>query len=192
VLGLGVGYPEQAAAVGREFGTPLATMRGYVDRMSEPTFPPAPDVAYPRIIAANGPKMVALAGDISDGVLPAGLPPEFTAEVRGILGPDKLLVVGLSVDTDRATARQRASTVHGRYATALARLGYSTQEIADVSDRLIDALIAHGDPAAVAATVREHRTAGADHVTLLLPIGIDYAAGLARLEELAPALADLA
>src|ERR1700678_2504733 len=30
VLGLGVGYPHQAASVGRDFGRPLATMRGYL------------------------------------------------------------------------------------------------------------------------------------------------------------------
>src|SRR6516164_7573269 len=58
VLGLGVGYPEQAASTGQEFGSPLATMRDYLDRMDSPTWPPAPDAAYPRILAANGPKML--------------------------------------------------------------------------------------------------------------------------------------
>ena len=75
VLGLGVGYPQQAASTGREFGSPLATMRDYLDRMDSPTQPPAPDVAYPRIIGANGPKMLALAGEMADGALPAMLPP---------------------------------------------------------------------------------------------------------------------
>ena len=42
VLGLGVGYPEQAASTGQEFGNPLATMRDYLDRMDSPTWPPAP------------------------------------------------------------------------------------------------------------------------------------------------------
>ncbi|NKQ54663.1 LLM class flavin-dependent oxidoreductase [Amycolatopsis sp. K13G38] len=97
VLGMGVGYPQQAAATGREFGRPLATMRDYVRRMDEQTWPPAPDVAYSRIIGANGPKMLALAGEIADGALPAGRPPEFTAEARTTLGPDKLLVVALPV-----------------------------------------------------------------------------------------------
>jgi alkanesulfonate monooxygenase SsuD/methylene tetrahydromethanopterin reductase-like flavin-dependent oxidoreductase (luciferase family) len=55
-LGLGVGSPEQAASIGQEFGSPLATMRDYLDRMDSPTWPPAPDTGYPRIIAANGPK----------------------------------------------------------------------------------------------------------------------------------------
>jgi probable F420-dependent oxidoreductase len=80
VLGLGVGYPDQAASAGQEFGNPLATMRDYLDRMDSPTWPPAPDAPYSRIIAANGPKMLALAGEIADGAMPAGLPPEFTAQ----------------------------------------------------------------------------------------------------------------
>jgi probable F420-dependent oxidoreductase len=93
ILGLGVGYPHQAASAGREFGRPLATMRDYLDRMSAPTQLPAPEVAYPRIIGANGPKMLALAAELTDGALPAMKPPEFTAQARQLLGPDKLLVV---------------------------------------------------------------------------------------------------
>jgi probable F420-dependent oxidoreductase len=107
VLGMGVGYPAQAAGAGREFGSPLATMRDYVQPMDDTTWPPAPDVAYPRIIGAFGPKMLALAGEIADGAMPAGVPPEFTAQARRVLGPDKLLVVGLAVvaDTDRDRAK---------------------------------------------------------------------------------------
>ena len=56
VLGLGVGYPHQAASAGREFGRPVATMRDYLDRLTAPTQLPAPDVAYPKIIGANGPR----------------------------------------------------------------------------------------------------------------------------------------
>lgn len=93
VLGLGVGYPQQAASVDREFGRPLTIMRDYLDRMSAPTQLPAPEVAYPRIIAANGPKMLALAAELTDGAMPALKPPEFTAQARQLLGPDKLLVV---------------------------------------------------------------------------------------------------
>jgi probable F420-dependent oxidoreductase len=196
VLGLGVGYPQQAAGTGREFGSPLTTMRDYCDRMLAPTSPPAPDVPYPRIIAANGPKMLGLAGEIADGALPAVRPPEFTAYARQVLGPDKLLVMGLSVvsDTDRdrarATARETVSARLGdpSYAAALTRLGYSRQDIADVSDRLVDAIVAHGDPAAIAAKVGEHLAAGADHVTLLPPIGTDFSVGVDQLEHIASAL----
>jgi probable F420-dependent oxidoreductase len=196
VLGLGVGYPEQAASTGQEFGTPLSTMGGYLNRMDVPTWPPAPDVAYPRIIAANGPKMVALAAEIADGAMPAVMPVEFTAQARQLLGPDKLLVVGLSVVPDLAAERAKATArdaVSGRlnnpsYVTKMAGLGYSRQDIAEVSDRLVDALVAHGDPEAIAVKVREHLEARADHVTLLLPVGGDFAAGVHQLEQLVPAL----
>jgi hypothetical protein len=67
-------------------------------------------------------------------------------------------------------------------------LGYSDQEIADVADRVVDAMVAHGDRTAVAAAVREHLAAGADHVTLMLPMGTDFAAGIVQLESLSPAL----
>ncbi|HXB49452.1 MAG TPA: LLM class flavin-dependent oxidoreductase [Streptosporangiaceae bacterium] len=63
VLGLGVGYPEQAASTGQDFGRPLTTMRNYLERMAAPGMMPAPEAAYPRIIAANGPKMLALAAN---------------------------------------------------------------------------------------------------------------------------------
>jgi probable F420-dependent oxidoreductase len=199
IAGLGVGYPEQAASTGQEFGAPLVMMRDYLDRMGSPTWPPAPDAAYPRVIAANGPKMLALASEIADGALPAGLPAKFTAQAREVLGPDKLLVVGLSViadaDPDRAKAAARES-VSGRlgapsYAARMAELGYTAREIAEVDNRLVDALVAHGDAAAIAAKVQEHLYAGADHVTLLLPIGAEFATGIGQLEQLAPALVEL-
>ena len=199
VAGLGVGYPEQAASTGHEFGRPLVTMRDYLDGMDSPTWPPAPDTAYPRVIAANGPKMLALAGEIADGAMPAGLPAKFTAQAREVLGPDKLLVVGLSTipdaDADRAKAAAR-ETVSRRldapsYAAGIAGLGYSAREIAEVDDRIVDAIVAHGDSAAIAAKVREHLAAGADHVALLPPIGGEFGVGIDQLEQLAPALAEL-
>lgn len=196
VLGVGVGYPEQAAAAGREFGSPVATMRDYLERMSAPTVPPAPDAPYPLIIAANGPKLLALAAELTDGALPAVWPAEFTAEVRKSIGPDKLLVMATSVaaddDVDRARAVAREfGAVRLREPSAAAtllRLGYSEQDIAETSDRLVDAVMALGDPAMVAAKVREHVAAGADHVVLLLPIGTDVSAGVERFEQLASAL----
>jgi probable F420-dependent oxidoreductase len=195
---LGVGYPHQAASVDREFGRPVGTMREYLDQMGAPTQLPAPDVAYPKILGANGPKMLALSGEIADGAMPAMVPPEFTAQARQVLGPDKLLVVGLAVAADadperaKATARQTVAgrlAAPGTYAATMARLGYSEQEIAEVSDRLLDALVGYGGPAAIAAKVREHLTAGADHV-LVMPTA-DFAVGVDQLEQLAPTLARL-
>jgi probable F420-dependent oxidoreductase len=88
VLGLGVGYPQQADAVGRDFGRPLTTMREYVRAMRATT-----PVGYPLVLAANGPKMLALAAEIADGALPASPAAAATADARAALGPDGLLVV---------------------------------------------------------------------------------------------------
>jgi hypothetical protein len=53
------------------------------------------------------------------------------------------------------------------------------------SDELIDALVAHGDPAHVAEQLTGHLTAGADHVCvqLLAPDGADVIDGYTRLAQ---------
>jgi probable F420-dependent oxidoreductase len=199
VLGLGGGYPPQAAAVGREFGNPLATMRDYLEHMAAPTVPPAAQASYPRIVAANGPKMIALAGQMTDGAMPAGLPAAFTSQVRQALGPGKLLVVGLSVITDttdraraQAMARHTVATSLSRswFAATIARLGYTEHQAATVDDDLVDAIVAHGDPDSIAAAVNQHLAAGADHVVLMPPAsgGLDLTSGVGQLERLAPAV----
>ena len=72
----------------------------------------------------------------------------------------------------RAIAREFVPLYPGvpNYANNMFRLGYNeedfTAEGADVSDRLIDALVAWGDPAAIAARVRAHLDLGADHVAV--------------------------
>lgn len=121
VLGLGVGYPFQAAQVGRDYGRPLATIRDYLEQMTAgPPLAQVPELSYPRILAANGPKMLALAGEIADGAIPTLVPPQYTAGARQILGPDKILVIGLTVAVDddparaQAAARQFVSQIVGR------------------------------------------------------------------------------
>nr|WP_232069290.1 TIGR03620 family F420-dependent LLM class oxidoreductase [Mycobacterium saskatchewanense] len=184
VLGLGVGYPQQAASVTRDFGSPLATMRDYLETMGEPTWPPAPDAAFPRVIAANGPKMLDLAAKFADGAMPAMLPVESTKEARRALGPDKLLVVALSVIAEAGAAREAVANRLGvpSYAQRLRALGYSDRDIAEVSDGLVNAIVAQGDPGVVAARVNEHIAAGADHVILLPPIGAEFATAVEDLE----------
>lgn len=202
VLGLGVGYPEQAKSVGREFGSPLAAMRDYLERMAAPTMTPAPDAPYARIVAANGPKMTELAADLADGVLPAGLPSAFTAQTRQAVGPDKLLVVGMSTITDtadRGAARSAARTVaaaslaRGWFSDAMARLGYTPQQIAEPDDSFVGELVAYGDPESIAAAAAAHRVAGADHVIIMQggTVTQDFATAVAYLEQLAPALLEV-
>ena len=162
VLGLGVGYPFQAAQIGREYGRPLATVRDYFEQMTaEQPLAQVQELSYPRILAASGPKMLALAAEIADGAMPILVPPEYTASARQVLGPDKILVVGLTaaVDEDedraRAVARQYVSETVARpgspYAVNLTRLGYAAEEISAPSDEVVDAITAWGNPERIAA-----------------------------------------
>lgn len=189
VLGLGVGYPFQATAVGSKFGRPLQTVRNYLERMDIPqTMTPAPSVEYPRILGANGPKMLELASSMTDGAIPTLIPVEYTRTARSILGQDKLLVVGLAVVVDDDPARARATAeaftegTVGRpgspYAENLARLGYT-------GDDLVDAAVAYGTAADISAAIEQHLGAGADHVRISV-VATDFATGIDQLEQLTP------
>jgi probable F420-dependent oxidoreductase len=199
VLGLGVGYPFQATQVGRDYGRPLAAIRDYFEQMTaEQPLTQVPELSYPRILAANGPKMLALAAEIADGALPILVPPQYTANARQVLGPDKILAVGLTVAVDDDPARARAaagrfvSEVVGRpgspYALNLTRLGYAAEDISAATDEVVDAIIGWGNPEQVMAGIRRHLDAGADHVRVGT-IAPDFQAALESLERLGPALA---
>jgi probable F420-dependent oxidoreductase len=91
----------------------------------------------------------------------------------------------------RAAGRQHLSVYLDlpNYTNNLRRLGFTDDDFSDGgSDRLIDALIASGDEAAIAARVQQHRDAGADHVCIqVVNEGAD--APQAQWRALAPALA---
>ena len=61
-----------------------------------------------------------------------------------------------TADREAAAAKARnaaaASLSRSWYAATIARLGYTDQQIAAVSDELVSALVAHGDPDSIAAT----------------------------------------
>lgn len=200
VLGLGVGYRYQADVVGRPFGSPMQRTREYIARMNAPK--PTQhhvDAPYARIIAANGPRMLALAGEIADGAMPTVVPPSFTAEARRILGPDRLLVVGITTffGIDRAVARAAArrataaalSVPGSPYAANLVRQGFDPADVVAGGDAVVDAIAACGDADDVLAKVAEHRAAGADHVILTVPSDLRDALG--QLDGIAAALGSL-
>lgn len=201
VLGLGPGLPYQAEALGQQYARPYSMMREYLRAMTSPG--PMLVVAeqkFARILAANGPRMVELAGTSADGAHPGLIPAEYTASIRETLGPDKLLVVALSVVAmpDRYAAREAARQFlvgalgfpHSPYGANLSRLGYTTREIATGADRVLDAVMGYGRPDDIAAKAREHLDAGADHVLInsALP-GFDQ--GIEHMEWLAPALTEI-
>ena len=114
ILGLGVGYPQQADTVGKEFGRPVDTMRDYLATMDAAA--PETPALYARILGANRPRMLDLAARMTDGALPAGSTPTDTAATRTVLGPDKLVVVYLDVSTSQGTTDQVTATIQAHLA----------------------------------------------------------------------------
>ena len=170
LLGLGISH---APLIGDQWGKPLATMRTYVDGLADlgDDSPPSDQLC----IAALGPKMLELAGQRTAGACPYLVPPEHTALARESLGDGGLFVEqGFILEPDGPTARDiaRQSLDHyfglPNYANNWKRLGFTDDDIAQRSDRLIDALVVWGDLDAVAARTDEHFAAGADHVCLKL------------------------
>ena len=197
LLGIGVSHAPLVGFRGHAYEKPLSYMRGYLEAMQRAPFMAVGPSAVPAtVIGAIRPKMLQLAGEKPSGSHTYFVPPEHTKRARKILGPDKMLCVAQAVvlESDPATARAAARQYMRTYVPALPnytnnlrRLGFTDDDLAGTgSDRLIDALVAWGDVDAIAARVREHREAGADHVC----IQVITESGLARQEwrELAPAL----
>jgi probable F420-dependent oxidoreductase len=207
ILGVGVSHPHQAARAGYEYGRPLQRMNEYLDQMEAAAKSPFLAEPFPFVLAALGPKMLEVARDRADGAHPFLSPVEHTARARQILGPDKLLIphqaVVLEPDPAQARATARANLAVGQAATSVygqnfKRLGYTDEDLSDgFSDRLIDAIVAWGDEAAIARRIQEHLDAGADHVlvhpitsdhVMTRPAPQDVSTAADHLERLAPAL----
>lgn len=199
-LGVGVSHRFIVEASGQTFGSPLRTQREYLERMrasSSDTVRPAEP--FPTIVGAIGPRMMELARDHADGAVPSSMPVGHTRWAREVLGPDKLLVVGVSVipetDVERARAIARESPLlqhsDSPQQRALAPFGYSAEEVASVSDRLVDDTHAYGTPEQIAQRAREHLDAGADHVIAYAPFGLDLAAQIDVFEAVTPALSTM-
>jgi probable F420-dependent oxidoreductase len=175
VLGLGVSHvPLVEGRRGHTYGKPLSTMRAYLDAMDAADLAvtaPARNV----VLAALGPKMLALAGERTNGALPYNVTPEHTAEAKAILGPDRWLCVEqkICLTTDAARARAVAADPLARYMPMAnyrnnwLRLGFTEEDLAGKgSDRFLDAMVAWGDEAAIRARLQAHVDAGATHVCI--------------------------
>ena len=184
VLGLGASH---APVVGERYGRPLSTMRDYLDSLDGADPPLAPDR---RILAALGPRMLELARDRAAGAHPYLVTPEHTRRAREILGPDRVLAVEQSVDLDGGLDEARAFVADylrlPNYVANLQRLGYGEDDLRG-SDRLARDLVAFGGEEAIAARVREHFEAGADHVCVQV-IGMGDVFAREQWRRLAPAL----
>ena len=196
VLGVGVGHEYSTEARGYAWARPLTRMRAYLDRMDDaPWHAPEPAVGVHRLLAALGDGMLRLSGERALGAHTYFVPVAHTAHAREVLGPEPVLAAELTavLETDPDRARTVARWWTGgyleltNYAENLVRLGFETPELADGgSDRLVDETIAWGDELAIAARVREHLDAGADHVCVQFVNGDDADVCMPAYRALAP------
>ncbi len=197
LLGVGVSHAPSVAERGHEYARPLGTMGAYLDAMESALFRGVePAEPAPVVLAALGPKMLALAAERTRGAHPYFTPPEHTAMAREVMGegpllaPEQAFVLETDPAAARATAREHMAYYLrlDNYRRNLHRLGFADDDLdGGGSDRLADAIVAWGDVDAVRDRVKTHLDAGADHVCVQA-VGEDP---LGDLRQLAPALREL-
>lgn len=167
LLGIGIGHPEAT----KEYEKPLTMTRRFLDGIAGSEHPvPRERMA----LAALGPKMLDLSRERTLGTHPYFTPPAHTRFARERLGAGALVAPEQAVVIDTAgaddaleRARDYASLYLSlrNYTSNLRRFGYSDEAIADGGAKaLIDELVPQGSGEQVAAAVRAHLNAGADHV----------------------------
>jgi probable F420-dependent oxidoreductase len=183
VLGIGIGHPEHTD----EYRKPYDVLVEYLDALDVACVPTSR-----RVVAALGPKVLKLAAQRSAGAHPYLTTPEHTAQAHALIGntvflaPEHKVVLTRDATQARAIGRETVDFYLNlsNYLNNWKRLGFTDQDIAKPgSDKLIDAVVAHGTPEAIAARLTEHLDAGADHVAIQVLGGKDA---------LLPTLADLA
>ena len=183
LLGIGVGHPEAH----QQYRKPIDALREYLDKLDEYGVP-----KERRVVAALGPQVLKLSAQRSAGAHPYLTTPEHTATAREAMGPEAFLApehkVMLTTDAEKARAvGRKALDIYlnlQNYLNSWKRLGFTDEDVAKPgSDRLVDAVVAYGTVDAIAARLKEHLDAGADHVPVQVLTGPD---------KLVDALAELA
>jgi len=177
LLGLGVSSPVLVEKVRKHsYDKPLSFLKSYLAAMDEAMFNAVGPTEDPgRVLAALGPRMLALSATRANGAHPYLTTPDHTRQAREIIGSDALLAPEQMVvlKTDPGTARAIGRAAVGFYLRApgylanLRRFGFTDEDWADpkaASDRLVDAVVAWGDLDTIVRRVAEHHAAGADHV----------------------------
>jgi 5,10-methylenetetrahydromethanopterin reductase len=178
------------------------------------TPPPAP---VPILLGVKGPRALALAAEVADGVLCSVLAsPAHIRRVRATTGPQQhfkiVAYVPIAVTDDGARARawmrplvaRYVGVLHGQSILEDAGLDAArTQPLRDalvsrrpaadlVTDEILDAVAIAGTPAQCRAALARWAEAGADGVVAVVPEGADLADQIERLgSEVAPAWKDL-
>jgi probable F420-dependent oxidoreductase len=173
LLGVGIGHPEHTD----EYRKPYDVLVEYLDVLDEECVPTSR-----RVVAALGPKVLKLSAQRSAGAHPYLTTPEHTAQAREVIGnsvflaPEHKVVLSTDADEARAIGRQTVDFYLNlsNYLNNWKRLGFTDVDIAKPgSDKLIDAVVAHGTADDIAKRLGEHLEAGADHVTIQVLGGWD-------------------
>jgi probable F420-dependent oxidoreductase len=193
LLGLGVSHAVLIEREGRSYERPFSQMVGFLDQLdaASPTVP-----KERRVLAALGRRMLGVAASRSLGAHPYFVTTEHTVFARSVLGEGPLLApeVAVVMSADASAARELARGYMvgylslPNYVNNLRNTGWAEEDVTGGgSDRLVDALIPWGRAEAVAARLRQHREAGADHVCVQVISG-DGTFPLAAYRELAGGL----
>ena len=171
ILGVGVSHIPMVEGVrGHRYDKPIPAMRAYLKGLARDG---GDDL--PVVVAALGPKMLALSAEMSRGAVPYNVTPEHTAQAAAILGPNRILAVEqkVTIETDSIKARELGRKELARYMVLpnyrnnWLRIGFSEDDLANGgSDRFIDAMCLWGDVETVKKGLRAHFAAGATHVCL--------------------------
>ncbi len=173
ILGLGVSHiPMVEGLRGHRYDKPLGAMRAYLDGIHK-DLPKGAEA--PVMVAALGPKMLALSAEKSMGAVPYNVTPKHTAQAAAILGPKKMLAVEqkVTIETDPVKARALGRKELARYMVLpnyrnnWLREGFTEADLANGgSDKFIDAMCLWGDANTIKKGLRAHFEAGATHVCL--------------------------
>src|SRR5262249_40039433 len=151
LLGIGVGHPEALT----QYRNPVAALNAYLDKLDEYGVP-----SGRRVIAALGPRVLRLSAERGAGAHPYLTTPDHTARARRLIGPQAFLapehkaLLGTDVTQTREVGRQALDMYLGlqNYVNNWKRLGFNDDDVTrPISDRLVDAMIAHGAIDAIAA-----------------------------------------
>lgn len=198
LLGLGVSHSMFVETRGHIYGKPVESMRNYVAtlKQSHTSIAVTKNLAVegltpqaitkgrlgalkadigemPIVLAALGPKMTALAAEISQGAHGYNTTPAHTARSRKIVGPEAWLcpMQRVCLTTDARKAREIGRQVMAlylglaNYRNMLFDCGFNDADMENGgSDRLVDQLLGWGDATTIRGHVQAHLDAGASHV----------------------------
>jgi probable F420-dependent oxidoreductase len=205
VLGLGASHRDTVSEVrGHEYRGPLTAMADYLAAYEAAAYRgPQPYGEPPLVLAALRRRMLSLAAARADGAFPYLVPASYVPGARRLLDeaaaaagrPRPMLVVSQAclLEGDPGAARAGARRYLDRYLglpnylANLRECGFTDAELEHPgADRVVDALVAWGDPATVRARLRAMLESGADHVALIPLTSEGLHADRATMEALAP------